>query len=165
MKNEGETIHKSKKKSLSFSDKDFDRDAYAEVTQKTKLQDIRLIESGFEIKAESYAEIESNYENLTKSFTGSVSSYSYDPDEGYFLGTFLWEAVIKCGRKKGLKAKCEFLIIYTCEPDLDSRYVNLYFKKLSKFVSYPYFRSQFGGFTTSAGLMLPPLPSINDRMD
>jgi hypothetical protein len=80
-------------------------------------------------------------------------------------GTYNWAAEVKMGRSKILKLSTEYLIVYSGLKDSPEEYVRLYFNKLARFTSYPYFRAHFAMNVAASGLMLAPLPSLFDRVD
>jgi hypothetical protein len=64
-----------------------------------------------------------------------------------------------------LKSSAEYLVLYNGLNDCPPDYVQLYFKKVARFTTYPYFRSHFASHVAASGLMLAPLPSLNERVD
>lgn len=151
--------------SLSFASEEFDPDQYAAVAKAARLRQLSLIDSAFNVKPECYAALSRDDDELQHGFGGECSSFAYDAENGSLFGVFEWVAEIKLGRKKALKVSANYMLIYTELEVLPEEYVRLYFEKIGKFSSYPYFRSHFAMHTAAAGLTLPPLPSLTDRID
>lgn len=150
---------------LTFTSPSYDEDIYGEVSRRAKLVDLRTLSSNFSVKAECIRDLEEGVEKLQHGFKGSASTFNFSPENGVVIGTVNWVAEIKSGRKKALKLDAEFLVVYTELEDLAEEYVKLYFKKIARFATYPYFRALFSGQTASAGIMLAPLPALTDRVD
>lgn len=141
---------------------DFNNDVYASVTVSAILRDIKLVNCEYFIKPEVFDAIE-DLENM--GFSGDAAGFSHNPDSGDMLGTYRWVAEIKLGRKKVLKLVSEYLIVYTGLEGFDEFHVKCFFEKVGRFASYPYFRADFSHHTASSGIMLPPLPSLNERVN
>lgn len=141
---------------------EFDNDVYKELTIAARLQDIRLISCDYSIKPEVFETIE-DVENM--GFFGEPSGFHFDGETGVMIGHYRWTAEIKLGRKKVLKLVSEYLIAYTGLSGFEDHYARFYFEKVGRFATYPYFRSDFSYHSSSSGIMLPPLPSLNERLD
>ncbi|MFC2967721.1 hypothetical protein [Acidimangrovimonas pyrenivorans] len=164
-KKTGKDIVSAPENALTFSSDDFDADVYASVARKARLQDLRLCESNYFSKPECFMEAEETGKELSQGFYGEMSGHSFSSDSGLLVGGYVWGADVRFGRKKALKMKCEYVLIYSGLEGADAEYVRLYFKKIARFTSYPYFRAHFAHHSAASGLRLPPLPSLNDRMD
>ncbi|WP_413719218.1 hypothetical protein [Silicimonas sp. MF1-12-2] len=141
---------------------EFDNGVYAEITIAARLRDIRLISSEYSIKPEVYEALE-DLENM--GFFGEPSGYHFDIEAGVMIGHYQWTAEVKLGRKKVLKFTSEYLIAYSGLAGFDEDYVRFFFQKVGRFATYPYFRSDFSHHISSSGIMLPPLPSLNERVN
>jgi hypothetical protein len=141
---------------------EFDNGVYKDLTIAASLRDIRLISCDYSIKPEVFEALE-DLENM--GFFGAPSGFHFDGDTGILVGHYRWTAEVKLGRKKVLKLVSEYLIAYTGLSGFNERYARFYFEKVGRFATYPYFRSDFSYHSSSSGLMLPPLPSLNERVD
>jgi hypothetical protein len=150
---------------LTFSSPTFDAEKYAQAARSARLTDLMLTSSEFTVKHKCFYEAEATGKPLEQGFSGESSGHNFDTDNGVIAGGYTWVAEIKYGRTKALKMKCEYLLIYKGLDEIDSDYARLYFQKLARFTSYPYFRSLFSNHTSEAGLNIGPLPSLIDRMD
>jgi hypothetical protein len=142
----------------------FDADIYKEVSCSAALQELRLFSSKFMVKQEFFL-LEAEYGPPKSLFSGYTGEVTIDEEEGLIAGSYTWEAEIKFGRKTGLKLRSDYVLIYSGIGGLDSDHINMYFNRVGRFSTYPYFRSHFSSHVTEAGLMLPPLPSLNERVD
>ncbi len=156
-------VEKSEK--FGFSSGDFDASVYQKVAWSAQLHDIGLIKSTFEMKPECLPIFTEEPELLKHSFGGYCKSFHIDEKAGLLSGIFSWEVSIKYKRIKAVKLSCQYMLVYSGLIDHPEKYVRLYFEKLGKFTSYPYFRTLFSVQSQAAGIMLPPLPSLTDRMD
>lgn len=150
---------------LTFSSPAFDAKEYAKVAQKARLEDIRLSECNYSVRHECFAEAEFSNKPLSQGYFGEMTGHKFDPKSGRLIGGYRWGAEVRFGRRKALKIKCEYVLIYSGFEEANSDYARLYFQKLARFTSYPYFRSHFAVQTSASGLNLGPLPSLVDRVD
>lgn len=150
---------------LSFSSEDFDHEKYGAVAIAAELSTLRLTEQKYSIKPEAFEFFEMTRDHYKLIYSGEIDFAELDADEGCIVGAFTWTADITVKRKKILSQKAAFLIQYEGLLNQDEQYCRLYFSKLSKFACYPYFRAIFAANVASSGLLLPPLPSLKDRMD
>lgn len=141
---------------------EFDHDLYSQVTVAARLRDIKLIKSDYSIKPEVFEALD-DLENM--GFFGEPSGFFFNHDEGVLLGNYQWTCEVKLGRKKVLKFVCEYMIAYSGLNDFKEEYVRFYFEKVGRFATYPYFRSDFSHHVSSSGIFLPPLPSLNERVN
>jgi hypothetical protein len=151
------------KASEKLGDFEFDANIYREVSYSAELKQISLVSSKFITKAEFF--LPDGDEATAKClFDGTLKDVTIDDDEGTVAGHYDWQAEIKFGRKTGLKLATTYLLIYSGIGGLDRGHVNFYFNKIGRFSTYPYFRAHFSNHAGEAGLMLPPLPSLNERV-
>ncbi|PWE26803.1 hypothetical protein C4N9_20420 [Pararhodobacter marinus] len=143
---------------------EFDNDVYARLAAAAKLSDIKLIECDYSIKPEVFQAIEDT-ENMAHGFVGDPAGYYVDDEIGLLLGRYKWSAEIKLRRKKVLKLACVYLVAYTGVQGFTDNYLQFYFEKIGRFTTYPYFRAEFSRLSSSSGIMLPPLPSLSERVD
>lgn len=141
---------------------EFDYEVYAELTRAARLQEIRLMECSYSIKPEVLEALE-DLENLV--YFGMPSGFHFDGGTGVMVGHYRWTAEVKLKRKKVLKLVSEYLIVYTGMIGFEDEYSRFYFEKVGRFSTYPYFRSDFSHHSAASGIMLPPLPSLNERVD
>lgn len=161
-------VQANEKNSLSprRSDRSFeiDYDLYAEVANAAELREIRLVSSAFSMKPEILRAIE-DYASMKHGFVGDCGSLTYDAADGFLLGHYNWTAEIKSGRTKALKLTCDYLVSYDNLVEKDEPHVSFFFHKVGRFATYPYFRALFSHHSAESGLVLPPLPTLNERVD
>jgi hypothetical protein len=142
----------------------FDSDVYHKVSCSAALQELRLVSSKFMMKPELFLS-EDDTDSSKSLFRGNSESVTIDSDGGQVAGRYIWEAELKFGRSTGLKLRAEYFLVYSGVAGLDAGHTSMYFDRVGRFSTYPYFRSHFSNHVTEAGLMLPPLPSLNERVD
>lgn len=151
---------------LNFGDPEFSQDIYSECASKARLREVRLAHSEFVTKLAVYLAAErQDREALNQSFAGEPGGQTFVAERGMVAGSYLWNAEIKHRRSKVLKVKAEYWVLYSGFKDAPETYVELYFRKIARFTTYPYFRSHFAMLSASAGLTLAPLPSLTERVD
>lgn len=155
----------NKPETLNFGSPDFDSEEYALVARTARLRDVRLIESRFQVKADLLRVFDPTDGSYELGYSGEMSSFGFDADSGFAIGSYEWVAVAKHGRKKAMSTKAKYMVIYTNLKGMKELYVATYYNKLAKFTSYPYFRGFFALNTASASIIIPPLPSLTDRVD
>jgi hypothetical protein len=143
----------------------FDYDVYANVASAARLQQISLVANEYDIKLPLISMHDQDQDGLNNFFGGELEDFDYDPEYGSAVGTFTWKVDIKKGRTKALKLKAKYVLIYTGLVDKDEYHVKVYFRKVAKFTSYPYFRALFASMSSDSGLALKPLPSLAERVD
>lgn len=148
-----------------FGSESFSNDIYYAVTRCAALRDICLVESAFSARVEEVRFAQINDDPLHNSFGEEPPDISFDKESGLAIGRFKWSVEIRRKREKLLRLKAQFIVVYSGLEKCESDYVYLYVHKVGRFASYPYFRSHFATQTASAGVMLPPLPALTDRVD
>lgn len=152
-------------RSLSFSSRDFDSAAYEKVAQSANLREVSLANSQFSIKVPVFVEAEEEGTQFRPAFSGEPKHQSFMAGPGMLIGSYHWNVEIKIGRIKALKMSAEYVLIYSGLADAPEDYVKLYFAKLARFTSYPYFRALLAMNVSGTGISIPPLPSLKDRVD
>ena len=153
------------KRNTDLEEEVFDYDAYAEVARSANLERIFLCESSFGMKPEGIVRIERDFHELRHLIEGKTSWFVFDEETGTASGGLSWAVRLKDGRKNVLKLECSYLLFYVGMEKCNEKYVQAYFDKVGKFACYPYFRADFAHAASSAGVTLPPLPSLRDRVD
>lgn len=143
---------------------DLDAGVYASISMAARLDGIRLVEAEYKITPEVFAALE-NFDKMGHSFHGATSEFRFDEDGGTALGRYKWEAEIKSGRKKVLKLVASYFVMYTNLEGCDEDHVKHFYDKVVRFATYPYFRALFSRQCAESGIMLPPLPTLNERID
>jgi len=141
---------------------EFDAQTYHDLSVAARLRDIKLIKSEYSIKPEVFDALD---ELNNFGFFGEPSGFHFDSERGLILGHYMWTSEVKLGRKKVLKFVSEYLIAYTGLENFDADHTRFFFEKVGRFATYPYFRAEFSQHCASSGIMLPPLPSLNERMN
>ncbi len=147
------------KKTLSL-----DHSQYNKVSCSARLREIKLIASSYMVRPEAF-EVAQDLNNLKNSFSGKCTDFIYDAEDGLAWGRFQWVAEIKSGRKACLKLSSEYLVLYSDIYDCDEPHVEAYFRKIGRFATYPYFRASFSHNIGETGILLPPLPTLSERVD
>lgn len=140
----------------------FDHDTYRAFTIAAKLKDIKLLSASYLIKPDVFEAVD-DLDNMA--FSGECSGFHFDGEFGSLAGQYSWVAEIKYGRKKVLKNACDYLIVYGGVAGFEELYARYYFEKVARFATYPYFRACFSQNAAASGIMLPPLPALNERVD
>lgn len=148
---------------LSFASEEFDNEKYSRVANSARLLDVCLVKQNYHVKLNLIWTADGD--SLKHRFRGEPKGHSFDPDGGTVIGGYEWQAEIKVGRKNALKLTGEYLLVYGGLENQNEEYVRLYFNKLARFTTYPYFRALFSMSTSNSGLALDPLPSLIDRPD
>lgn len=143
-------------------DAEFNHELYSQITVAARLRDIKLIKSEYSIKPEVFDALD-DLKNM--GFFGEPTGFFFNHDEGVLLGNYQWTCEVKLGRKKVLKFVSEYMVAYSGLNSFDEEYVRFYFEKVGRFATYPYFRSDFSHHASSSGIFLPPLPSLNERVN
>ena len=153
--------------SLSFADQEFDHGQYEAVANQARLQRLGLQRQAYKAELPLLWPSGEGNKGLQHTFKGMPKWHDYDRERGLILGKYEWVVLIKHGRKNALKLVAEYMLVFggleAC--DSDEGYVALYFDKIARFASYPYFRSHFAMCTANSGVTLPPLPTLTERVD
>ena len=151
---------------LTFASEAYEPAKYEAVAFRARVREVRLAGSTYNAKASSFLpSMNGDHVDFNQSFSGEPRHYNFSPETGVMAGTYHWVAEVKSGRQKVLKLSAEYLVVYSGLKDEPEEYVRLYFTKLARFTTYPYFRAHFAMNVASSGLMLAPLPSLFDRVD
>jgi hypothetical protein len=149
---------------LRIGGEGFDVEVYNDIARSASLIDVRLIETNFSIQLDLIGALENADKTSAFDFSGRPESF-FLYEHGTCAGTYVWTAEIKDKRKKALKNKAKYVIVYGNLKGKDREHVRLFFERLARFASFPYFRALMATHAAAAGLTLPPLPSIMDRVD
>ena len=141
-----------------------DNDKYLVVSNAAHLRDIKLLESTYSIKPEVF-EVMEGLEKMKHGFSGECAQLYFKEALGLAVGHYRWMAEVKVGRKKVLKLQANYLVSYTDLAGCDEGHVKFFFEKVGRFATYPYFRALFSYQSAESGLMLPPLPTLSERVD
>lgn len=142
----------------------FDNEEYNKVSRAAQLREIKLIASTYMVRPEAF-EVAQDLENLRNNFSGVCTDFICDAEEGLAWGRFQWVAEIKSGRRACLKLSSEYLVLYSNIHQCDEPHVEAYFRKVGRFATYPYFRATFSHNIGETGILLPPLPTLSERVD
>ena len=139
-------------------------DAYTKVSCSAQLREIKLIASTYTVRPEAF-DLVQDMSGFKNNFSGKCIDYLLSEDDGLAWGRLQWIAEIKSGRRTCLKLSAEYLVLYSDIHDCDEGHVEFYFRKVSRFATYPYFRALFSHHVGETGLVLPPLPTLMERVD
>jgi hypothetical protein len=142
----------------------FDYDVYADISVSAILSEIRLIGSDYAVKPEIFRVLE-DLGSAAHDFSGECKTFDFSAEDGVAIGQYRWTASIKSGRKKVLKLSTNYFVSYEGLEGKDEKHVAIFFNKVVRFATYPYFRALFSHHTAETGIMMPPLPSLNERVD
>ena len=146
------------------SSEGFDNGKYEGVACNARLLEVRLVSSVYNAKVMSFMSAGlGDGTELKQSYSGAPFGHSFVPEQGFAVGSYHWTAEIRAGRTKAMKLSTEYMVAYSGLKDAPEAYVELYFKKLARFTTYPYFRAHFAMQVAASGLMLAPLPSLTDH--
>lgn len=151
--------------SFDFASSDFDHEIYNQIARAAALKQVRLVEQKFKANLSDYFSALDQGREEAYIFRGAPNGHHFDVDNGTVAGAYSWSAKVKLGRKTPISLSAEYFLIYGNLEGADSSYVKIFFEKIARFASYPYFRSVFASCTSNAGLMLPPLPTLSERID
>lgn len=152
-------------KTTKILDFKFDVEIYNEIARSAALADLRTVASDFLMKEGCISSLQIMDENVKSVVTGQAEDHFYDPERGVIAGKYKWSAEMKVGRVKALKFNASYMAVYANLLDRDPSHVAIFYEKLARFSSYPYFRAQFSAHTAAANLCIPPLPALRDRLD
>ncbi|MSU88283.1 hypothetical protein GE300_01465 [Rhodobacteraceae bacterium 2CG4] len=161
----GDVVSDEKQAILGFSSKNFSQKVYADVSRSARLRDICLTQSDYQAKPVLFWQAMSDESELKHAFSGEPGEMNFRPETGVVVGEYNWKAEVRHGRQKALKLKASYLLVYGGLREKDERYVRLYFDKIARFTSYPYFRTLFSMQVGNSNISLNPLPSLTDRVD
>jgi len=156
----------AKTSNFSVASDGYDAGKYDDVARNARLREVRLVNSAYSAKVMSFRSAQlGDGMDLKQSYSGAPSGHSFVPERGIAVGSYLWTAEVRAGRTKAMKLSAEYLVAYNGLKDAPEEYVELYFMKLARFTTYPYFRAHFAMQVAASGLLLAPLPSLTDRVD
>ena len=150
---------------LTFSSSNFDPAVYAATAQAARLDSVSLTESKFSSKPSIFWESEQSGKSIKQGYSGLFKGLHFEPEEGFVIGGYQWEAVGKFGAKIAFSMRADYVLRYSGLVGASPEYVQLYFLKIARFTSYPYFRALFATHTSAAELLLGPLPALTERVD
>jgi len=150
---------------LDFASHHFDHEVYSRVAQAAAIKQVCLIEQKFKANLSDYFSGLEQGTDETYMFRGKPNGHHFDADSGTVAGGYSWSAKVKVGRKTPISLSAEYFLLYDNLEGCDPEYVRVFFEKLARFASYPYFRSVFATCTSNAGLIMPPLPALSERVD
>jgi|GEM_PF-3279684 len=135
---------------------------YNSIVQKAELLGVRMIKGNFDVQPEALAVFINPDQNadVKNNFSWDVIYKTYDPEEGLLVGEIKWHASNKIGRKKLVKASCNFVIAFKGLFDCDKDCINLFFETVGRTAAYPYFRSFYAQGASNAQIYLPILPML-----
>ena len=150
---------------LSMASPEFDQEHYSLVAQSARLMELSLLKQQYEVKIQCFWKAEADEKNLHHRFSGKPKGHSFEPDTGMLAGGYQWQAEIRFGRLKALKLRAQYMLVYSNLEKAQPEYARIYFEKIARFATYPYFRALFSMSVGNSGLSLDPLPSLIDRVD
>lgn len=150
---------------LNRTSESFDNDVYALVAATAQLQEVALTKSEYKIVPSLFWDLEKGEASLNSKYHGEAMGSHFDSESGVIAGGYKWMAEIKTGRKLALALRADYMLVYSGLEAQPEEYVQLYFRKLARFTTYPYFRALFATNTSLSNIPLPPLPTLIDRVD
>ena len=139
----------------------FDHELYAHVAQRAQLKWLFLLQSDYVAKPDLF---DDEVDRFKRPY-GSHGEMVFNKIDGRLSGYYTWGIRFKKRNKVVLKLVCKFILSYRNLHECDEGHVRVYFEKIAKFTTYPYFRGIFASQTSNSGLILPPLPALSERVD
>lgn len=143
----------------------FDIGLYNEISRSARLAEIALSSSEFNAKMEAGLIASDPEAPLKLSYTDELVDVVFDGNTGILAGIFNWKASVRSGRSSLVRMRAAYSIVYDNLFDANEKYALAYLAKVGRFATYPYFRGLFSTHAGAAGLTLPPLPSLRERVD
>lgn len=151
---------------LTFVSPEFDERKYSLVSQAARLRDLRLEKGDFSADLKALFQLQEGEEEfIEQSFSGESGEKEFSRETGLLIGAYKWQAEVKVRRRRVLRVRATYRVFYQNLVDADPDYAAVYFEKVARFATYPYFRANFAIHASAAGVMLAPLPSLNERVD
>lgn len=125
---------------------------YNKVATNAELGDIRLLRLR--------ADVPPTAEALTLSYGSDLLSCDHDTETGAAAAIFRFHLKGKAGRKKALTIEADYAVIYDVGEDAVPNAARAFVTNVGLFAAYPYFRGLVAQVAWSAGVDLPPLPTI-----
>lgn len=143
----------------------FEIDRYNEVSRRARLAEITLTNSEFNAKMDAGAILSNPAGSVRLSYTDTLTEVMFDRNAGILAGLFNWKAEIKSGRTSLVRLRAAYSIFYDNLVEAEEDYAVAYLAKAGRFATYPYFRGMFSIHVGAASLIVPPLPSLRERVD
>ena len=137
-----------------------DAPAFNQVAAHARIAGIRLMSSRFDMKPEALDGYDEAWKLRQKH---ELVDWLCDNDENVLRGSFDFEASSLRDRKKLISLKGRYLCTYRLSDICDADAGMHFLERVGRFAAYPYFRSLFATVTQQAGLMIPPLPVIQEQ--
>jgi hypothetical protein len=140
--------------------KKLDPSAYNRLVSMARLQNIRLIDTRYDMKPGA---LQGDRDSWAYRVSSRLIDWDCNNDDLLLSGTWDFSASCIFQKKQILKLSSKFLVTYrlshVCEPDAGREF----FERVGKFSAYPYFRSTFAMLTQQSGIVLHPLPVISEQ--
>jgi len=150
---------------LTLASDNFDASIYSALAQSANLIDLRCTQSKFFVTKKYIGQLFEKIGPFERYFDYDIENPSLIEEQGYLFGIVRWNAGLKDGRKNVAKFSCEYYVTYANVNGFPPEYCYLYFQKLARFSSFPYFRAYVGAQAAAAGIIIPPLPALRERVD
>ncbi len=86
----------------------------------------------------------------------------YDPEKGVAGGVIEWSIGVQTGRKKGLKARISYIVIYDGFDEVHKEHaVRKFVKRVGRVATYSYFRSHIAQLNWESEADLPVMPVLS----
>ena len=142
---------------------DLDIEVYNSITEETRLEDIRLINLRYKVRADYYSAIFShelkddlNYE------------YKCDPkvsilenkDKFDFIGVFDWSVRVLHKKKVLLSVNADYMTIFANSPSDNEKAARFFVMRLGRNATYPYLRALVNFLSAESQAHIPVLPIL-----
>lgn len=147
------------------SAEDFNVSKYNTVAGAARLAEIVLTRANFVTKLGASFALADPDSAVKLTYNDELTDAAFDAEAGILAGTFNWKAEIKSGRAILVRLTASYSIFYENLAQADEKHSLAYLAKVGRFATYPYFRGIFSVHAGAAGLSVPPLPSLKERVD
>lgn len=147
------------KKSPDRSATKIDAKGFNEVVASAKLLGLRLTGSSFDIKPDA---LNDEREKWTYNINTALDDWHLDCETRTLHGRFSYKVACTEGRRKPITVGATYLATYKLSRECQEESAVAYLNRVGRFSAYPYFRALFAVLTEQSGLLLPPLPVMQE---
>lgn len=140
--------------------KKLDPAAYNRLVSMARLQNIRLIDTRYDMKPTA---LQGERDAWSYRVSSRLIDWDCNNDDLLLSGTWDFNASCVYQKKQILKLSSKFLVTYRLSDVCDPEAGREFFERVGKFSAYPYFRSTFAMLTQQSGIVLHPLPVMSEQ--
>lgn len=131
---------------------------YNAVVRSAKLNKITLRSSHFDIDV---AYFQTPEEKHKLGYDDKWKGFSFNPDSGIAGGTIQWSVDVQTGRKKAVKVRTSYVVIYDGLEGHKEHAVRAFIERVGRVATYSYFRSHMAQLSWESGADLPVMPVLH----